>query len=150
MFEFGTCTGKTAYLWATNSPSDAQVVTLTLPPDQAEHGDRESSFVRFIYTGTPVERKIVQLFGDSRTLNVDPYKDQCDLVFVDGSHRYEFVVSDSWKALAMVRPGGLVLWHDYSGAYRNAEVYRALNELRRDIPLRHVRGTSLVCYRRPG
>jgi hypothetical protein len=29
MFEFGTFTGKTAYLWARNSPDDARVVTLT-------------------------------------------------------------------------------------------------------------------------
>ena len=33
-FEFGTCTGKTAYLFARNMPPDGRVVTLTLPPDQ--------------------------------------------------------------------------------------------------------------------
>jgi hypothetical protein len=39
MFEFGTCTGKTTYLWARNSPCDARVITLTLGKDQ--HGDYE-------------------------------------------------------------------------------------------------------------
>src|SRR6266545_5269841 len=34
MFEFGTCTGKTTYLWAKNSTSDAEVITLTLSKDQ--------------------------------------------------------------------------------------------------------------------
>jgi hypothetical protein len=33
MFEFGTCTGKTAYLWARNSPTDARVITVTLAPE---------------------------------------------------------------------------------------------------------------------
>lgn len=32
MFEFGTCTGRTAYMWARNSPADARIVTLTLSP----------------------------------------------------------------------------------------------------------------------
>ena len=36
MFEFGTCTGKTAYLWARNSPPDARVVTVTLAPDHLD------------------------------------------------------------------------------------------------------------------
>ena len=38
MFEVGTCTGKTAYLWARNSPADARVTTVTLAPDHLEIG----------------------------------------------------------------------------------------------------------------
>ena len=34
MFEFGTCTGKTSYLWARNQPVGGRVTTLTLAPDQ--------------------------------------------------------------------------------------------------------------------
>lgn len=34
MFEFGTCTGKTSYLWAINSAADAHVYTITLSPEQ--------------------------------------------------------------------------------------------------------------------
>ncbi len=66
---------------------------------------------------------------------------------MDGSHAYSYVVSDSAKALRMVRPSGIVLWHDYS--HRNRGVYRALNELARTLPLVHLGGTSLVAYRRP-
>ena len=36
MFEFGTCTGKTAYLWARNQPSGGTVYTLTLAPGQLD------------------------------------------------------------------------------------------------------------------
>jgi hypothetical protein len=35
LVEFGTCTGKTAWLWAVNSPPDARIVTLTLAPEEA-------------------------------------------------------------------------------------------------------------------
>ena len=163
-FEFGTCTGKTAYLWARNMPPDGKVVTLTLPPDQVsayrrDAGDsaldvanalEESRFTRFRYTGTDAAARIEQLFGDSKTFDESPYEGACDLIFVDGSHAYSYVSSDSRKALRMVRPGGLVLWHDYDGARRHANgVFRALNELSREVPLMHIAGTTLVAHRRP-
>jgi hypothetical protein len=43
MFEFGTCTGKTAYLMARNSAPDAKVVTLTLAPENVQSYRREES-----------------------------------------------------------------------------------------------------------
>lgn len=161
-FEFGTCTGKTAYLWARNAPPDARVVTLTLrPEDRATyHGAaeddphdtsealRESAFAQFLYSGTDVESKIEQIYGDSKAVDVTPWAGRCDLVFVDGSHAYSYVVSDSRKALQLVRPGGVVLWHDYLGPRHSPGVYRALNELARELPLFHVAGTSFVAYRK--
>jgi predicted O-methyltransferase YrrM len=163
MFEFGTCTGKTAYLWARNSPPDARVVTVTLHPDEigsyaAAAGDvagetraaiDESRFARFLYNGTDVEGKVEQLFADTKALDTSPWKGQCDLVFVDASHAYSYVVSDSRKAIELARPGGLVLWHDYASPSHCEGVWRALNELAREIPLTHVARTTLVAYRKP-
>lgn len=164
MFEFGTCTGKTSYLWARNSPDDARITTLTLAPDEKEiyRADAaddasdtasalsESGHTTFLYSGTPVEAKIEQLFGDSKTLDITPWAGQCDLVFVDGSHAYSYVVSDSEKALALVRPGGLVVWHDYAGPDHSPGVYRALNELNEKLPLKRIATTWMVVYRHPG
>jgi hypothetical protein len=161
MFEFGTCTGKTTYLWARNQPPGGRVTTLTLAPDQlgdyrAESGDEtfalahaklESAFTTFLYTGTDVASQVEQLYGDSKSFDETPYRDSCDVVFVDGSHAYSYVVSDSTKALRIVKPGGVVLWHDYNSATKG--VFRALNELAKEIPLMHLRGTDLVAYRRP-
>jgi predicted O-methyltransferase YrrM len=160
MFEFGTCTGKTAYLWARNQPPGGTVTTLTLPPERAGlaggvAGDdpvavacarEESRFSRFIYSGTAAEERIQQLLGDSKEFDERPFAGQCDVVFVDGSHAYSYVVSDSAKALTMARPGGLVLWHDYSPECPG--VFRALNQLARRLPLVHVEGTTLVAHRR--
>ncbi|HKG91383.1 MAG TPA: class I SAM-dependent methyltransferase [Gemmatimonadaceae bacterium] len=161
MFEIGTCAGKTTYLWARNLPPDGKVVTLTLPPDQTEtyqhsSGDNreaarrateESSFTRFLYNGTDVEHKVVQLYGDSKTFDETPYIGQCDVVFVDGSHAYSYVVSDGEKALRMVKPGGVVLWHDYTGLV--PDVVRALDELSKRLPLVRLTGTTIVAHRRP-
>lgn len=159
LFEFGTCTGKTAYLWARNQPADGTVTTLTLAPDQIDayqpsQGDdalaeayarQESGFDRFLYTGTEVEHRIRQLYGDSKRFDETPFIGACDVVFVDGSHAYSYVVSDSAKALRMIRPGGMVLWHDYSPECPG--VFRALNELAARLPLAHLAGTTMVAYR---
>jgi len=163
LFEFGTCTGKTSYLWARNAPPDARIVTLTLAPEQrdavqvASSDDRrdlrfarnESTFTEFVYSGTDVAHKVEQHFGDSKHFNELPFVNFADVVFVDGSHAQSYVVSDSAKAMRIVKPGGLVLWHDYRGPSLTVGVYTALNELARTHALRHVDGSSLVAWRRP-
>ena len=163
MFEFGTCTGRTTYAWAANSPAEARITTLTLAPDDhgqyqhsetdqrrdARHALRESHFQRFYYSDTDVAGKVTQLYGDSKALDVQPFADQYDLIFIDGSHAYSYVVSDTQKALSMLAPGGILLWHDYRGSHQAAGVYRALNELARTLNLRRIAGTSLVFYRKP-
>lgn len=162
MFEFGTGTGKTAYLWAINQPADGTVTTLTLAPEQladyqpasgdedraTDYARRESAFTRFLYSGTEAEAKITQLFGDSKRFDPAPWLGRCDVVFVDGSHAESYVRSDSASALAMVRPGGLVLWHDYGSEAKG--VFRVLNALSRELPLVHLQGTTLVAHRRTG
>ncbi|MDI1248193.1 MAG: hypothetical protein PSV13_04840, partial [Lacunisphaera sp.] len=32
---------------------------------------------------------------------------------IDGGHQTEVVVSDTRKALPLLRPGGMMLWHDF-------------------------------------
>jgi SAM-dependent methyltransferase len=163
IFEFGTASGRTTYLLARNAPPEARVVTLTLDAAtqqayRAEERDDPGakraaiaeSLEEFVYQGTPAERKITQLFGDSKAFDETHYAGSCDLVFVDGSHARSYVESDSRKALTMLRPGGVVLWHDYAGPRHARGVYEALNALALELPLRHIAGTMLVVYRKPG
>jgi hypothetical protein len=163
LFEFGTCTGRTTYLWALNSPASAKITTLTLAPNQADsytHTSKdsqtdytvalkESVFSDFFYSNQPEEKKITQLYGDSKIFDEKPFKERFDLIFIDGSHAYSYVLSDSEKALSMLKPGGTILWHDYRGPWQATGVYKALNELSKSLPLRHIASTSLVIYTRP-
>lgn len=161
MFEFGTCTGKTSYLWAKNSPADSKVYTLTLPPEKlVEYSDTksddsiatnnamsESVFTKFLYTDTDVAHKVTQIFSDSKTYDETSLHNSCDLIFIDGSHAYSYIKSDSEKAFKMLKKGGLILWHDYDGVYRNnKDVYKYLNELSSTMKLHHVKGTTFVVY----
>ncbi len=163
IFEFGTCTGKTTYLLAVNAPAQAKIATITLAPEQRTNyiddprddaasraaALKESQFAAFYYTGTPEAGKITQLFGDSKAFDETPYHRTCDLIFIDGSHAYSYVVSDTEKALKMIKPGGLILWHDYKGPRVAAGVFQALNEYNNGLKLMHIAGTTLVAYRAP-
>ena len=164
MFEFGTASGRTTYLWAKNSPAEAKITTITLGPDQLNQyqedkkdldsakkaAKKESIHEQFIYSKTAVESKITQLFQDSKTLDETPYFNKCDLIFIDGSHSYSYVKSDSEKALKMIKKGGVILWHDYTvGLKRNDGVFEYLNELQNKVDLVRFNGTTIVAYKKP-
>jgi hypothetical protein len=53
-----------------------------------------------------------------------------DWVYIDGNHRYEFVVEDLRLSLAKVKPGGLITGDDYcEGGWWDGGVKRAVDEL---------------------
>ena len=159
IFEFGTFDGRTALNLAANAGADARVFTLDLPageqsatsaplhPHEMRYAESQVSGAR--YRGTDAEGRITQLYGDSGSFDFSPYHGAMDLVFVDGSHAYRYVVNDSLHALEMLKPGGTILWHDYA---RWDDVTRALNELRQARPefanLSWVEGTTLAILRR--
>jgi hypothetical protein len=156
--EIGTFDGRTTLNLAINAP-EARVFTLDLPPDEGAlyalaHGERQ-----YVDKPQPGARfracdpgwqaaagRITQLLGDSATFDWTPYAGRAGLVFVDGSHAYDYVRKDSETAMRLVAKGGLVLWHDYG---RWEGVNRALEELEAEhrLGLRHIAGTSLVAWR---
>lgn len=159
IFEFGTCTGRTTYIFARNSPEDARIGTITLGPDDVEtykagaedpegwtkEAIAESQYTDFLYTDTPVASKVTQIFGDSKAFDETPWLGACDLIFVDGAHAYSYVKSDTEKALRMIRPGGVIVWHDFSPACPG--VWKYLGELAATHPLGHIAGTRLAVMR---
>jgi predicted O-methyltransferase YrrM len=71
----------------------------------------------------------------------------CDAVFIDGDHGREAVLSDSALALAALRVGGIVIWHDFDPSLSNG-VVEALNELSAGgLQISHVAGTWLAFTR---
>ena len=67
-----------------------------------------------------------------------------DAMFIDGDHSFEVVLSDSHLADEVVKPGGIVIWHDYVN--HAVDVTRALEHLRDDEgwPIVNVAGTWLA------
>jgi predicted O-methyltransferase YrrM len=150
-FEFGTYLGETALAVARNNPQ-AKILTLDLPNAEARQKAKmdmtdEYLFERWdrgaAFKGVEESKRIEQLTGDSATFDFEPYQHGIDLVFIDASHSYSYVKSDTEAALRIVSPDGTILWHDYP-AYPGVFVY--LNELaaRLDRKIYHINGTGLA------
>ncbi len=74
----------------------------------------------------------------------------CDTVFIDGDLGRGAVENETVLARTLVRPGGIIVWHDYHDL-GTVDVREVLNELAEaGAPLVHVEGTWLVYQRVPG
>jgi predicted O-methyltransferase YrrM len=155
VFEIGTYLGQTTWVVAHNNPQ-AHVFTLDLPSlDAVQHLRYQVTDPEYFvawnrgarFLGTPEAAQITQLFGDSATFDFSPYYGQVDLVFIDGSHSYEYVRSDTEAALRMLSDRGTVVWDDY---LYYPGIYRVVTELasRLDRPIFHIVGTRLAIYSR--
>jgi len=160
LFEIGTFDGRTTLNLALNSPPRCQVYTLDLPADletkfAIAKGERHmidkpkpgSRTEKFRGSHPASIAKIHQLLGDSAAFDYAPYENSCSLVFVDGSHAYDYAKADTQAAMNIVRKGGVIIWHDY-GIWEG--VTNALEELERreGHGLRNIRGTSLVYWKK--
>jgi predicted O-methyltransferase YrrM len=159
LFEIGTFDGRTALNLAMNSPARCRIFTLDLPPESdttflLAEGERHMvekakpglRYEKYRGTWPTAVGKIHQLLGDSAAFDYTPYRDSCSLVFVDGSHAYDYAMADTEAAMKIVKKGGVIVWHDY-GIWEG--VTKALEEVeqRERFGLRHISGTSLVYWR---
>lgn len=159
LFEIGTFDGRTSLNLAFSSPSNCNIYTLDLPPEMdtqfslasgEEHMvEKEISgarFEKYRESDSSVILRINQLYGDSASFDFSPYYKSCSLVFVDGSHFYDYALSDSYAAMKMIKKGGVIIWHDY-GIWEG--VTKALEEIeeKEKLGLKNIRGTSLVYWK---
>ena len=140
--EFGTADGRTTLNLARNSPADCRVVTINLPLDQ-DAGHVQDTEVGSRFLNTAESSRIVQVWGDTRSVDLSPYERACQLVFIDADHSEEGVLADSLTALKLVDREAVILWHD---ALRYG-VQRGLPRLAREqqLPIHLISGTNLAC-----
>jgi len=161
VFEFGTYNGMTTRQIALNTPADCTITTMDVDPAspqvaQLDIGAVDRHLAQKIgafnvrvgayFARTAEAARIRQILGDSLTLDAEPYRGQMDLVFIDAGHTYRYVNSDTKNALNMIRPGGVILWHDYMQVL-HPDVTQYLVQLAKEgLKIYHLRGTSLaVC-----
>jgi predicted O-methyltransferase YrrM len=151
--EIGTFDGNTTLNIAANLPEDGQVVTIDLPLDKqtdyALHIEGQDlrnvtdrATVGLQFKSHPLEKRIKQVFGDSAMLDWSKLGGPFDFAFIDGCHDYNYVKSDTENALRVVRPGGLIMWHDYA---LMEPVSRAVDEYRHRLDrLTAIEGTRIA------
>ncbi len=154
VLEIGTYDGFTALNIAANLPAGGEVVTLDLPQDGDEAALRAGGLSNAISSGIvgdrfrnePEAARIRQIWGNSAEVDWASFGGPFDMIFIDGSHDYQYVKSDSLNALRHIRPGGVILWHDYGQA---VDVSRAVDEIARTHPVKAILGTRFACLRMP-
>jgi predicted O-methyltransferase YrrM len=154
--EIGTCEGRTTLNLAHSAPKDAVIITLDLPPEapspSSPVSSRDYRQMGFdepggLLTGAASDR-IERIRADSTRFDWAPYECSIDFVFIDGAHDYASVRADTENALRILRPGGVIFWHDYRVPEMEG-VTRWLHELARDRPVVWLKGTALACLRLP-
>lgn len=161
VFEIGTFDGRTTLNLAMNLSGNGKVYTLDLPPEMQTKFDIEKGERHFVDKPKPGARyraaeqarpdtvsRIIQLLGDSAAFDYSDYEGSCGLVFVDGSHAYDYAKADTETALKLLKPGGVIIWHDY-GVWKGVTTYLEELENEEKMGLRSVFGTSLVFWRKP-
>ena len=163
IFEFGTCSGKTTYLMALNSSEDAKITTITLDPNKLNNiqkfdKDNKSSFRnlinesiynKFLFSGTPEEKKIKVIFINSVDFINTEFKEKIDFIFIDGGHTYSVVKNDSEKSFEMLKPNGIILWHDYvPGKRSSSDVVKYINSILDKKKIYKIKHTSLCFYKK--
>jgi len=134
ILEFGTAEGRTTINLALHAPAESEVVTVNAPP--------ASTF--YFYQGHPVRPRITEILADLTKHDWTPYEDAVDFVFCDACDSFQGVALETAIAFSMIRQGGTVLWHDYGSGEGRTQY---LNGLGRDLPLRNIQDTCLVCLR---
>jgi predicted O-methyltransferase YrrM len=144
MVEIGVNEGLTALAVLQHIPSIETYVGIDvdasyrfeIPAQQIERPNQPGVLV----TGDP--RFQLKMYG-AADATMPP---AADVVFIDGDHGRKSVLTDSIYATALVRPGGIIIWHDYGNP--TVEVTGVLNKLQQSRDLVHVTGTWLVFERR--
>lgn len=166
IFEIGTYNGLSTLQLALNAPH-ATVFTLDIAPDSLEavtldigeidrHLARKTGAFAFAvgckFANTTASARIRQLWGNSTTFDFSPYAGSCNLVFIDAGHTYNYVMSDTRRALSLLDPRreGVILWHDYDQVL-HPDVTRCLCDLAAEgLKICHLRNTNLaICLQRP-
>jgi predicted O-methyltransferase YrrM len=125
VLEIGTFDGNTTLNIAANLPAGGEVTTIDLPieaPSELalalekprERNITDRSILGEQFRGRQCPGRIRQVLGDSAKLDFAALGKGFDLAFIDGCHAYNYVKSDTEKVLSVMRPGGVILWHDYA------------------------------------
>lgn len=137
MLEIGTANGGTLFLLTRVSAADAHVMSIDLPGG-AFGGDKNEWKHAIWEAFATGQQKMTLLRGDShKRETLDLVKQQLggrplDFLMIDGDHTYDGVKMDFEMYSPLVRPGGLIAFHDICQHPNGfgGEVFRFWKEVR--------------------
>jgi predicted O-methyltransferase YrrM len=152
VLEFGCNVGRTAVAILRNVPGIERYQGIDVPKtyvpskrvQKAEVPDHPGELVRN-------DRRFELLIRPRGSLDlVATDLAPCDAVFIDGDHGAFAVRHDTLLATTVVRPGGIIIWHDYHNL-GTVDVREVLNHFyAAGEPIVHVAGTWIAFRRTRG
>ncbi len=159
ILEIGTFNGLTTLQLALNTDNDATLFTIDLPDSEIQKTrydllDWEKPLVKKqgfsigeYFKNHLVSYKITQILGDSAKIDFSPYYNSIDFAFIDGSHSYDYVKSDTENVLKCMKNGAIIVWHDFY-YYDDTSVGKYLKDMSKTLqPLYNIKNTTLALYR---
>lgn len=136
ILEVGSLFGGTLWWWS-HLPKIEALVSVDMPTDwePLRDGVREARESWDAWFSKRCEFSLVD--GDSRALStIERVEGPFDFVFIDGDHSYDGVREDWLNYGPMIRPGGLVAFHDTWPNFDRVEpgVVRWVDDLRHHLP----------------
>jgi len=132
IFEFGTYNGVSTTQLALNLPQDGMGFALDLPEDHPAYSLNIPKVAqqqiaagkgKGVLIPHDLGGKVTFLRSDSAKFDTSPVRGFMDLTFVDGAHSYKYVKNDTVKGLEMLRPGGIIAWHDCTPSHPDVVRY---------------------------
>ena len=158
ILEIGTGKGGTTLLMAQYSHPKTNIYTIDLPKDTKiisyEHGDspvhaadavNTRTTKDYCYCKTKYNKKIHQIFADTKSFDASTLSEKLDFIFIDGAKTYSYIQNDTQKAFKMIKANGIIIWRNYDK--KSPDVVRFLNELNKNHKIYKIKGTSLAIHR---
>lgn len=106
--------GEPAYASASPGVVPAGATALDRQNGREVYQTDAGVFVGHRYRDAGFGHRVCQIYCDSREWDTSAYPPGFfDSTLIDGGHSADVVLSDTRNALSLVRPGGLILWHDF-------------------------------------
>lgn len=117
VLEIGTASGGTLYVWTRLAGDEATLISLDLPSDGTDEGAERAMLERWRRFARGVQRlHFLRMDSHSHAARQEVLRllegESLDFLFIDGDHSWEGVRRDVADYTPLVRPGGLVAFHD--------------------------------------
>ena len=141
VLEIGTAHGGTFFLLSRAAHPDAQLISVDLPGGR--FGGGYSKWKTAVFRGLLLPGQTAHFIRanshDARSLQQVKTAlagEPLDLLFIDGDHSYEGVKQDFLLYRNLVRPGGMIAFHDVAvhPPHKQCEVDRLWAEVSREYP----------------
>ncbi|MDO5510197.1 MAG: class I SAM-dependent methyltransferase [Weeksellaceae bacterium] len=125
-FEIGTWRGESAI-----NVADLTAVchTLNLSANEMQQRGFSQEYIDAQAYLSKSHPKIEHFYGDSAQFDFAALNTKYDVIFIDGSHHYKDVLSDTRKVLKhLAHKDSIIIWHDYAYSPEEVryEVYKAI------------------------